>query len=214
MAVRTYGDKPISFQLEENGEYYCVGSEVSFHYAAPNSAFRSFFPFQGGQLPAPLPGLPLQKVPGHVPPAHHQRGAQAADRARPEPARPGEQRLPAPGHGGGGHHRGQRREVGIGAFGRCDVVNHGEAIGTKRSRSTRRTRPCRARESPRSPCSGCPRCPTRATSTPCPRRRPSIGIGSLLRRCVSGISRWSYICYNTCFSIFIEGRPPCMDNIS
>lgn len=28
MAVRTYGDKPISFQLEENGEYYCVGSEV------------------------------------------------------------------------------------------------------------------------------------------------------------------------------------------
>ncbi|KAG5886550.1 hypothetical protein JTB14_012768 [Gonioctena quinquepunctata] len=28
MALRTYGDKPISFQLEENGEYYCVGSEV------------------------------------------------------------------------------------------------------------------------------------------------------------------------------------------
>ncbi|XP_019874976.1 SWI/SNF-related matrix-associated actin-dependent regulator of chromatin subfamily B member 1 isoform X1 [Aethina tumida] len=28
MAIRTYGDKPISFQLEENGEYYCVGSEV------------------------------------------------------------------------------------------------------------------------------------------------------------------------------------------
>lgn len=28
MAVRTYGDKPISFQLEEGGEYYYVGSEV------------------------------------------------------------------------------------------------------------------------------------------------------------------------------------------
>ncbi|XP_055695492.1 SWI/SNF-related matrix-associated actin-dependent regulator of chromatin subfamily B member 1 isoform X2 [Lutzomyia longipalpis] len=28
MSIRTYGDKPISFQLEENGEYYCVGSEV------------------------------------------------------------------------------------------------------------------------------------------------------------------------------------------
>jgi SWI/SNF-related matrix-associated actin-dependent regulator of chromatin subfamily B protein 1 len=29
MAIRTYGDKPISFQVEENGEYYCIGSEVS-----------------------------------------------------------------------------------------------------------------------------------------------------------------------------------------
>lgn len=28
MALRTYGDKPLSFQLEENGEFYCVGSEV------------------------------------------------------------------------------------------------------------------------------------------------------------------------------------------
>lgn len=28
MALRTYGDKPLSFQLEENGEYYYVGSEV------------------------------------------------------------------------------------------------------------------------------------------------------------------------------------------
>ncbi|ODN06497.1 SWI/SNF-related matrix-associated actin-dependent regulator of chromatin subfamily B member 1 [Orchesella cincta] len=27
-ALRTYGDKPISFQLEENGEFYYVGSEV------------------------------------------------------------------------------------------------------------------------------------------------------------------------------------------
>lgn len=29
MSLRTYGDKPMSFQLEENGEYYYVGSEVS-----------------------------------------------------------------------------------------------------------------------------------------------------------------------------------------
>ncbi|XP_026463988.1 SWI/SNF-related matrix-associated actin-dependent regulator of chromatin subfamily B member 1 [Ctenocephalides felis] len=28
MAVRTYGDKPVSFQVEENGEYYFIGSEV------------------------------------------------------------------------------------------------------------------------------------------------------------------------------------------
>lgn len=32
MALRTYGDKPISFQLDENGEFYCVGSEVSEIY--------------------------------------------------------------------------------------------------------------------------------------------------------------------------------------
>lgn len=29
MALRTYGDKPLSFQLEEGGEYYYVGSEVN-----------------------------------------------------------------------------------------------------------------------------------------------------------------------------------------
>lgn len=28
MPLRTFGDKPINFQLEENGDYYCVGSEV------------------------------------------------------------------------------------------------------------------------------------------------------------------------------------------
>jgi len=32
MALRTYGDKPISFQVEENGEYYCIGSEVSVFF--------------------------------------------------------------------------------------------------------------------------------------------------------------------------------------
>lgn len=29
MSVRTYGDKPISFQVEDGGEFYCIGSEVS-----------------------------------------------------------------------------------------------------------------------------------------------------------------------------------------
>ncbi|KAF0313333.1 SWI/SNF-related matrix-associated actin-dependent regulator of chromatin subfamily B member 1 [Amphibalanus amphitrite] len=28
MSLRTYGDKPVSFQLEEDGEFYCIGSEV------------------------------------------------------------------------------------------------------------------------------------------------------------------------------------------
>ncbi|KAK6625929.1 SWI/SNF- matrix-associated actin-dependent regulator of chromatin subfamily B member 1-A [Polyplax serrata] len=28
MSMKTYGDKPISFQIEENGEYFCIGSEV------------------------------------------------------------------------------------------------------------------------------------------------------------------------------------------
>lgn len=34
MALRTYGDKPLSFQLEENGEFYYVGSEV-YLFTAP-----------------------------------------------------------------------------------------------------------------------------------------------------------------------------------
>lgn len=29
MSGRTYGDKPISFQIEEGGEFFCIGSEVS-----------------------------------------------------------------------------------------------------------------------------------------------------------------------------------------
>jgi len=28
MVTRTYGDKPVSFQLEEGGEFFCIGSEV------------------------------------------------------------------------------------------------------------------------------------------------------------------------------------------
>lgn len=28
MTMRTFGEKPIAFQLEENGEYYYIGSEV------------------------------------------------------------------------------------------------------------------------------------------------------------------------------------------
>jgi len=29
MSVRTYGDKPVSFQVDDTGEFYCIGSEVS-----------------------------------------------------------------------------------------------------------------------------------------------------------------------------------------
>jgi len=36
MAVKTYGDKPLSFQLEENGEYYCIGSEVRLIFMSQN----------------------------------------------------------------------------------------------------------------------------------------------------------------------------------
>ena len=32
MSLKTYGDRPISFQLEENGEFYCIGSEVKTIY--------------------------------------------------------------------------------------------------------------------------------------------------------------------------------------
>jgi SWI/SNF-related matrix-associated actin-dependent regulator of chromatin subfamily B protein 1 len=36
MALKTYGDKPISFQIEEGGEFYCVGSEVSLEKLCEN----------------------------------------------------------------------------------------------------------------------------------------------------------------------------------
>lgn len=31
MAVKTYGDKPVSFQIEEGGEFYMMGSEVGIY---------------------------------------------------------------------------------------------------------------------------------------------------------------------------------------
>lgn len=71
MAVRTYGDKPISFQLEENGEYYCVGSEVSHTIFSQLNTKPKHDSLLGGQLPAPLPRFPLQKIPGHVSSPHH-----------------------------------------------------------------------------------------------------------------------------------------------
>lgn len=36
MSLRTYGDKPLSFQLEEGGEYYYVGSEVCRYKSLKN----------------------------------------------------------------------------------------------------------------------------------------------------------------------------------
>jgi len=32
MSFRTYGDKPVSFQIEDNGEFYCIGSEVGNYF--------------------------------------------------------------------------------------------------------------------------------------------------------------------------------------
>ncbi|KAL1454375.1 hypothetical protein WDU94_010642 [Cyamophila willieti] len=37
MSIRTYGDKPISFQIEENGDFYCIGSEVGNYLPGINS---------------------------------------------------------------------------------------------------------------------------------------------------------------------------------
>jgi acetyltransferase-like isoleucine patch superfamily enzyme len=33
MSVRTYGDKPISFQVEDGGEFFCIGSEVRVKFS-------------------------------------------------------------------------------------------------------------------------------------------------------------------------------------
>lgn len=46
MALRTYGDKPLSFQLEENGEFYYVGSEVNifvFQYTGERCTNKKLF---------------------------------------------------------------------------------------------------------------------------------------------------------------------------
>lgn len=66
MSTRTYGDKPIQFQLEENGEYYCVGSEVR-KCIFLNFPKQTNFLLLGRQLPAPVQGLIVQEVPGHDP---------------------------------------------------------------------------------------------------------------------------------------------------
>lgn len=42
MASRTYGDKPISFQLEENGEWFCIGSEVIYFPQFQLEIFKLF----------------------------------------------------------------------------------------------------------------------------------------------------------------------------
>ena len=50
MTMRTFGEKPIAFQLEENGEYYYIGSEVIIIYFPFDSwpivlEIAYFFPF-------------------------------------------------------------------------------------------------------------------------------------------------------------------------
>lgn len=48
--LQTYGDKPISFQLEESGEYYYVGSEVSVKiWQSVDASFR-FVKAKGHQI--------------------------------------------------------------------------------------------------------------------------------------------------------------------
>lgn len=71
MSMRTYGDKPLSFQLEENGEYFYVGSEVSIIFGCVRlhvtgiTKTNRIFCLAGRKLFAALPGLPLQEVPGY-----------------------------------------------------------------------------------------------------------------------------------------------------
>lgn len=45
MAVRTYGDKPINFQVEDGGEFYCIGSEVSEIFSDPDYAICCCDPY-------------------------------------------------------------------------------------------------------------------------------------------------------------------------
>lgn len=85
MALRTYGDKPLSFQLEENGEYFYVGSEVSgkckmFAATCRRSNRRrpihsldvidgkkcASISFVGRQLFASISWIAVQKISGHV----------------------------------------------------------------------------------------------------------------------------------------------------
>lgn len=84
MSMRTYGDKPISFQVEDGGEFYCVGSEVCttssarFGYTLHDSnvwfmslvdvnglSYNLMMLSSGGQLSPALPRVALQEVPGH-----------------------------------------------------------------------------------------------------------------------------------------------------
>lgn len=65
MALRTYGDKPLSFQLEENGEYYYVGSEVRT-FVVQMGAIRLLLNmccFLGRKLFAAIPRIFIQEVP-------------------------------------------------------------------------------------------------------------------------------------------------------
>jgi SWI/SNF-related matrix-associated actin-dependent regulator of chromatin subfamily B protein 1 len=39
MSLKTYGEKPTSFQLEEGGEFFCIGSEVRT-YISPDVLVR------------------------------------------------------------------------------------------------------------------------------------------------------------------------------
>jgi SWI/SNF-related matrix-associated actin-dependent regulator of chromatin subfamily B protein 1 len=48
MSLKTYGDRPIRFQLEENGEFYCIGSEVKENVKSESLTMFTLCPFPGG----------------------------------------------------------------------------------------------------------------------------------------------------------------------
>ena len=66
MSLKTYGDRPISFQLEENGEFYCIGSEVNldFAYSFEFIKFKWYFLVQVGNYLRLFRGSLYKKYPG------------------------------------------------------------------------------------------------------------------------------------------------------
>ena len=49
--AKTYGEKPIIFAFEENGEQYMIGSEVIDHFSDYDFTYIDTL---GGQLPPPV----------------------------------------------------------------------------------------------------------------------------------------------------------------
>ena len=57
--AKTYGEKPIIFAFEENGEQYMIGSEVIDHFSDYDFTYIDTL---GGQLPPPVQRSSLQNV--------------------------------------------------------------------------------------------------------------------------------------------------------
>lgn len=69
MAVKTYGDKPVSFQIEEGGEFYMMGSEVGIYNNKTTVGQITFFfsSISGRKLSTIMSWIAVQKVPGNGP---------------------------------------------------------------------------------------------------------------------------------------------------